>query len=69
VPTAETATRLRETFAATGNRDATVRVFEHANHGLLESRTGYDSEARTLNTYVPGFQEDLVRWIKAHLKE
>ena len=66
VPTAETAPILRQALAAAGNDDATVRVFDRGNHGLLESRTGYDSEARTLSYYVPGFQEDLVRWIKGH---
>jgi len=67
VPTAETAPLLREALAAAGNGDATVRVFERANHGLLESRTGYYSETHALSYYVPGFQEELVRWIKSHV--
>jgi pimeloyl-ACP methyl ester carboxylesterase len=68
VPTAESAVLLREALAAAGNRDATVRVFEHGNHGLLEGRTGYDSEARQLRSYVPGFQDGLVNWILAHVR-
>jgi hypothetical protein len=69
VPTAESAASLREALAAAGNRDATVRVFEHGNHGLLEGRTGYDSEARQLSYYVPGFQDGLVDWILAHVRQ
>ena len=68
VPTAESAPLLREALAAAGNGDATVRVFDRANHGLLESRTGYDREAQALSRYVPGFQDGLVRWIEAHVK-
>jgi dienelactone hydrolase len=65
VPTAESASLLREALAA--NADATIRVFEGANHGLLESRTGYDSEMHALSHYVPGFQDGLVRWIARHV--
>ena len=66
-PTAESAPRLRDALAAAGNRDATVRVFDHGNHGLLEARTGYDREVQTLSRYVPGFQDGLVRWIVGHV--
>ncbi len=68
VPTAESAPLLREALAAAGNGDATVRVFDRGNHGLLESRTGYDREVQVLSHYVPGFQDSLVRWIEAHVK-
>jgi len=68
VPTAESAPLLREALAAAGNGDATVRVFDRGNHGLLESRTGYDSETRALSHYVSGFQDDLVRWMNAHVE-
>lgn len=69
VPTAESAGLLREALAGAGNRDATVRVFEHGNHGLLEGRTGYDSEAGRLKNYVPGFQDGLVSWILDHVRQ
>jgi hypothetical protein len=68
VPTAESAPLLRAALAAAGNGDATVRVFDRGNHGLLESRTGYDREVHALSHYVPGFQDGLVRWIKAHVR-
>ena len=44
--------------------NVTVRVFDRGNHGLLESRTGYDREVQALGYYVPGFQDGLVRWIE-----
>jgi hypothetical protein len=68
VPTAESAPLLRGALAAAGNRDATVRVFDRGNHGLLESRTGYDREVNTLSHYVPGFQGGLVRWIETRVR-
>ena len=67
VPSAESASLLRRALAEAGNQDATVRVFERGNHGLLEARTGYDHETLALAYYVPGFQDNLVRWIKEHV--
>jgi uncharacterized protein len=64
VPSAESAGLLRRALV---NVDATVRVFERGNHGLLESRTGYQREVQTLSRYVPGFQDGLIRWIQAHV--
>jgi dienelactone hydrolase len=69
VPTAETATMLRAALAEAGIKDATVRVFKGANHGLLRARTGYDREVRSLGYYVPGFQDGLISWIKQHTLE
>jgi dienelactone hydrolase len=66
VPTSRSLPLLRRALAEAGNRDATVRVFDQGNHGLLEARTGFDREVRTLGYYVPGFQEGLIRWIEAH---
>ena len=63
VPSAETAPMLRAALAEAGARDATVRVFKGANHGLLMARTGYDREITSLRYYVPGFQDGLVSWI------
>ena len=68
VPTAESAPLLRTALAAAGNCNATVRVFDRGNHGLLESRTGYANEARVLSHYVSGFQDTLVQWIKAQVR-
>jgi len=68
VPTAETAVLLHRALADAGNRDATVRVFDHGNHGLLEARTGYDREVQTLSHYVPGFQDGLIGWIEKHTR-
>jgi len=64
VPTAESATLLRDALARAGNEHATVRVFPNGNHGLLEANTGFDAEARMLDRYVADFQEGLVRWIR-----
>lgn len=67
VPSAESASLLRGALADAGNHDATVRVFERGNHGLLESTSGYDREVDELVYYVPGFQDSLIRWITARV--
>jgi pimeloyl-ACP methyl ester carboxylesterase len=64
VPTAESAVRIRSALAYAGVRNATVRVFKNANHGLLLARTGYDREINSLAYYAPGFQDQLVSWIR-----
>jgi hypothetical protein len=53
--------QLRDALARAGNSHAIVRIFPTGNHGLLEARTGFNSEARLLTHYVSGFQEGLVR--------
>jgi len=68
VPSAETATMLRAALAEAGVRDATIRVFKRANHGLLLARTGYAREARSLSVYVPGFQDELIAWINERVR-
>jgi dienelactone hydrolase len=64
VPTAETAPAFRKVFKESRNPDATVRVFPQGNHGLLAAHTGFDSEARFLAYYLPGFQSSVVGWIR-----
>ncbi|HJP85886.1 MAG TPA: alpha/beta fold hydrolase [Gemmatimonadaceae bacterium] len=64
VPTAETAPAFRKVFKESHNPDATVRVFPQGNHGLLAARTGFDSEARFLAYYLPGFQSSVASWIR-----
>jgi dienelactone hydrolase len=66
VPSEETAKVLRSTFERSGNRDATVRVYPNANHGLLLAHNGYEREIKSLSYYVPDFQGSLVRWIREH---
>jgi hypothetical protein len=68
VPTAASASLLRGALGEAGVPDATVRIFEHANHGLLEARTGFDREAPTLAYYVPGFQDGLMDWVLRHVR-
>jgi pimeloyl-ACP methyl ester carboxylesterase len=67
VPSAKSATMLRDVFSRARVKDAIVRVFKDANHGLLVAKTGYDRETRSLAYYVPGFQNELVSWIGQHV--
>jgi len=54
VPTAESAPAFRAAFEQSANRQAHVRVFPRANHGLLASA----------HYFEPEFQSGLVAWIR-----
>jgi uncharacterized protein len=58
---------LTDALARAGNRDVTVRVFAHANHDFLRARTGLPEEYAALErTYIPGFLETVVQWVRSH---
>jgi pimeloyl-ACP methyl ester carboxylesterase len=67
VPSEKSAGMLRDVFSKSSARDATVRVFKNANHGLLVAKTGYNRENGSLAYYVPGFQDHLIQWIQQHV--
>jgi len=67
VSSSETASLLRETLVA--NSQATIRIFPNGNHGLLESKTGFNSEMKYLAYYVPDFQSSLISWIQRVTKQ
>jgi len=63
VPTSKSATRLREAFRKAGNRDATLRILPSASHMLLETRP--ELHGGDLGRFVPGFWDELERWVNA----
>jgi len=48
-------------FKRSGNRDLTIRIFEDADHDMHPSET----QPRTGSTFVPGYVETMVQWLKA----
>jgi dienelactone hydrolase len=41
-------------------------VFPHANHGLVDTKTGLNSEAAASSNFAHGFFADLAAWLSAH---
>jgi dienelactone hydrolase len=51
-----------------GNRNVTVRIFESANHPLMEAQTGSNAEIPRLQRMVPGLFDLLRSWIAEQIK-
>ncbi|HEX6509796.1 MAG TPA: hypothetical protein VF221_19385, partial [Chloroflexota bacterium] len=56
---------LQELKAATGG-DFSWVVFPTANHGLVETRTGLNSEAAASPNFAPGLFAALTTWLHTH---
>jgi pimeloyl-ACP methyl ester carboxylesterase len=55
---------LEAAFANGGNAQLTVIVYDNANHLFMEAKTGRPAEYASLpKTFVPGFLDDVSRWI------
>jgi pimeloyl-ACP methyl ester carboxylesterase len=67
VPPAENRKRMQDVLAQAGNRDATIKVFEHANHGFFTAITGGRREAAALKGLVPGYLDIRVDWVRQHV--
>ena len=51
-------------IAAGQGRDFTVVDFPHANHALVETKTGLTSEMLRSDTYAPGMFDRVREWLK-----
>jgi dienelactone hydrolase len=56
---------LERLEAATG-ADFSWVVFPHANHGLVDTKTGLNSEAAASSNFAHGFFADLAAWLRMH---
>ena len=56
---------MRAAFAKSGNPDATVMIFPHANHGIFETQTGepLERELARLDRIAPGYPDTLANWV------
>lgn len=63
VPTQESAPKIEQALRKAGNKDFTITVFPKGSHGLLESETGYNSDAPNVKRYVPGYLESMTAWL------
>ena len=68
VPTKASAAIIERGLKKAQNHDYTIKILPQANHGLLESVTGYSSESPRLTRYVPGYMDGMADWLLKHLK-
>jgi pimeloyl-ACP methyl ester carboxylesterase len=65
IPTELSMRRLQPLLAQSG-RDFRAEVFPHANHALVETRTGLTSEMRASSTFAPGLFSTVADWLRDH---
>jgi len=59
---------VKAALAQGGNTQVTTKVYPDANHLFQPATTGGIDEYAKLKTFVPGFLDDLVKWIKGTVK-
>src|SRR5262249_19098981 len=59
--------RMEAALTRAGNRDATIKVFEKANHGFFVAITGGRREGPSLKGLVPGYLQTRVDWLQQHV--
>jgi uncharacterized protein len=64
VPASENRKRMEAVLKRSGNQDATIKVFERANHGFFTAITGGRREAPSLKGLVPGYLDARVNWLR-----
>jgi len=63
VPSQESAQKIEQALKKTEHKDFTITIFPKGSHGLLESETGYNSDAPNVKRYVPGYLESMTSWL------
>ena len=62
------AANMRRVLAEAGNKNVTIRLFERANHPLMDAKTGGNAEIPSLKGTVPGLFDTLGAWVMTQLK-
>ena len=62
------AANMRRVLAEAGNTNVTIRLFERANHPLMDAHTGGNAEIPSLKGTVPGLFDTLGDWVTPRLK-
>jgi uncharacterized protein len=65
IPTELSLRRLQPLLGQNG-RGFRAPVFPHANHALVETRTGLTSEMRASSTFAPGLFSTVAVWLREH---
>lgn len=69
VSAGENRKRMEAALKQAGNRDATIKVFEKANHGFFAAINGGRREGPSLKGLVPGYLQTRVDWLRQHVGE
>jgi uncharacterized protein len=64
VPAVENRKLMEAVLRQSGHRDATIKVFESANHSFFAAITGGKREAAALKNLVPGYLDARVDWVR-----
>jgi uncharacterized protein len=67
-PARAAAENMQRVLNDAGNRNVTVRIFEGANHPLMEAQTGSNAEVPRLQRMAPGVFDTLRSWISEQIK-
>jgi pimeloyl-ACP methyl ester carboxylesterase len=62
------AANMRRVLADGGNKNVTIRLFERANHPLMDARTGGNAEIPNLKRTVPGLFDTLGSWVRMQVR-
>jgi pimeloyl-ACP methyl ester carboxylesterase len=54
---------LRQSARRAGNDQVSIEVLDHANHGLLEVRSGADGEPLPIDHMAPRFHQLVLDWV------
>jgi uncharacterized protein len=66
-PAQQTARNMENVLRAAGHRDVTIRIFEQANHPLMDARTGGNAEIPTLARMAPGVFDTIRVWLSSRI--
>jgi fermentation-respiration switch protein FrsA (DUF1100 family) len=69
VSPSENRRRMESALEHAGNRDATIKVFDKANHGFFAAITGGRREGPSLKGLVPGYLQTRVDWVRQHVTD
>jgi uncharacterized protein len=67
-PARAAAANMRRVLTEGGNRNVTIRLFERANHPLMDAHTGGNAEIPSLKGTAPGLFDMLGNWVMTQLK-
>lgn len=63
VDSADSAAHLREYLTRAGDRDVTIRMYPHAGHQLIVSKSGYNGDPTPPERFVPEYPQIMISWL------
>jgi alpha-beta hydrolase superfamily lysophospholipase len=63
VDAADSAAHLREYLRRAGDRDVTIKMYPHAGHQLIVSKSGYNGDAIPPQRFVADYPQIMISWL------